>query len=63
MPASPAAFVTPYADWKAGDTIVTRAGRLRIVEIDPEVDPELRAAFDAVWVVERVAPTPGDEAA
>jgi hypothetical protein len=56
LPARPAAFVTSRTDWAPGDTIVTRSGAMRILEIEPEIEPELRSDFDAVWVVERVQP-------
>jgi hypothetical protein len=56
LPATPAAFVTSRSDWRPGDLVATRAGSLRILEIDPELDPELRGDFDGAWVVERVAP-------
>jgi hypothetical protein len=56
LPARPAAFVTSRTDWATGDTIVTRSGAMRILEIDPEIEPELRADFDAVWIVERIYP-------
>jgi hypothetical protein len=56
LPARPAAFVTSRTDWAPGDTIVTRAGAMRVLEIDPQIEPDLRADFDAVWIVERIRP-------
>jgi hypothetical protein len=63
MPARPAAFVTSRTAWAPGDTIVTRSGTMRILEIDPDIEEQLRADFDAVWVVERLQPDPGPSAA
>jgi hypothetical protein len=58
LPARPAAFVTSRSDWAVGDTIVTRSGSMRILEIDPAIEPALRGDFDAVWVVEHVPADP-----
>jgi hypothetical protein len=59
--AEPPVFVTSAATWEEGDTFYTDVPRrrFRVVAILPmsdEDEPEVREAFDALWVVEPVDP-------
>jgi hypothetical protein len=47
-------FTTAIPDWKIGDTFLTRDGRLRIVDIVPELVSE--SVYDALWMVESFEP-------